>query len=248
MAPFSGRIMGRPAVLEPTSAPVSAAPPARVIELGSAPGRLLLRWRELFGYDVFGVDTSHSGLALQRDLFARYGLDESHSIHADFLDPAFQSRHARAYDIVSSAGLIEHFSDPRGAVRAHAALLRPGGLLVVSIPNFAGVYRYLVKPAYVAMHNVEIMQLARFRALFDFPDLNMCFCGYYGGVNLGLAYDRDSRFTRLLLRVQLIANLLMGAIPVRETRWLSPYLLFIGRKARRIGRQPGSPAVGLRHR
>lgn len=45
-------------------------------------------------------------------------------------DPAWR------FDLITALDVIEHIDDDRGAVTAMAALLRPGGLLVVTVPAF----------------------------------------------------------------------------------------------------------------
>jgi SAM-dependent methyltransferase len=206
-----------------------AQKPGRVIELGSAPGANLLRWRELLHCDIFGADISGVGLESQRCLFEQHGIDESHSLLADFLDQDFQSRYKESFDVVYSGGLIEHFSDPTEAVSAHLKILRPGGLLVLSIPNLQGIYRHLLPKSIVAVHNISIMAVPEFRRLFP-AEVKSLFCGYFGGLNLGIGYTGETAFSRSLLRLQLLVNLLLRIVPVPENRWTSQSLLFIGRK------------------
>ena len=116
----------------------------RMIELGSAPGVNLLAWRAHFGYEVFGADFSETGIAAQRKLFARFGIDESHSISADVLSDEFRRAHAEAYDVVFSGGLIEHFTEPRTMIQVHLDILKPGGILVIVVLNIIGIYRRLL--------------------------------------------------------------------------------------------------------
>jgi 2-polyprenyl-3-methyl-5-hydroxy-6-metoxy-1,4-benzoquinol methylase len=40
-----------------------------------------------------------------------------------------------AFDVVLSGGFIEHFTDVAAIVQKHLQLLKPGGRLVVMIPN-----------------------------------------------------------------------------------------------------------------
>jgi SAM-dependent methyltransferase len=203
----------------------------RMIELGSAPGRNLLRWKANFNCDVYGVDFSKTGLEIQRRLLLRHGVESSHSIDGDFLNADFQDAHRESFDIVYSAGLIEHFGDPGQAVAAHLALLRPGGLLVVSIPNIAGFYRHLLPDAVVKAHNLAIMRQPSFAALFDRPELEVLFCGYYGCLCLGIAFDdRSFLHRRVLPYLQIGTNFLSRIVPLPETRWTSPFLLAVSRK------------------
>jgi SAM-dependent methyltransferase len=204
----------------------------RIIELGSAPGRSLLLWKAHFDYEVFGADFSEAGLAVQRKLFARLGLDESRSIFGDFLAPDFRRTHAEAYDVVYSGGLIEHFSEPREAIEAHLEILKPGGFLVIIIPNVVGIYRRMGAPEVLAAHNLEIMRMPKFRALLEMPGLDRLYCAYYGGLNLGIAlpYGDATGFLRALPKLQIVANLVSRVVPIPENRWTSPYLLYVGRK------------------
>jgi SAM-dependent methyltransferase len=203
----------------------------RMIELGSAPGRLMLRWREAFPYDVYGVDFSPEGAKAQRDLLARHGVAEDHTYCADVLDPMFQQSHEESYDVVYSAGLIEHFTDPREMVGAHLRLLKAGGHLVISIPNFRGIYGKLISREVLDTHNLEIMRAAAFQRVFDGFPLEMLFCGYFGRLNLGLGFGGPTLLHRILPKAQIVANVMILAhVPIPETRWTSPYLYYIGRK------------------
>lgn len=206
-------------------------PLTSVVEIGSAPGANLLKWKRKLGCDVFGVDFSEVGLRMQRELFAREGIDASHSISADFLNPEFQRRYGERFDIVCSAGLIEHFEDPEAAVKAHVKILRSGGLLVITIPNITGVYRRWMEPEVVAAHNLRIMKPETFKALFDLPELTPLLCGYYGQLNLGIPFRPNSALHKNLLRAQLLANFVLRFIPSPENSWTSPHLRYVGRKS-----------------
>ena len=55
---------------------------------------------------------------------------------ADILtnEPAHQT-----YDFVFSIGLIEHFEDTRQILKAHLKYVKPGGRLLIILPNFTGI-------------------------------------------------------------------------------------------------------------
>jgi SAM-dependent methyltransferase len=205
--------------------------PARIIELGSAPGQNLLQWRQ-FNYDIYGADYSAIGIAEQRRTFAEAGVPPEHSIHADIFDPAFQKQWGEYFDVAYSAGVIEHFDDPAAAIDAHLAILKAGGLLVITIPNFAGLMGSLLPKDILRTHNLEIMQLPRFRELFQRPTLEALHCRYIGKINFVVADSGHSRFTsRMIGHAQRMINMTLQVLPFPETSWLSPQLLYIGRKS-----------------
>lgn len=78
-----------------------------------------------------GVDYSEAALANAK---ARYT-----GIELVVGDDTCLTGHAAAFDVVTSFGTIEHLDDPKQAMKSLAACLRPGGLLLVSCPNFINV-------------------------------------------------------------------------------------------------------------
>jgi SAM-dependent methyltransferase len=52
---------------------------------------------------------------------------------------AHAARHAGAYDVTCAFQVLEHVADPRGFVGMLARLTRPGGRIIVSVPNEDGL-------------------------------------------------------------------------------------------------------------
>ena len=130
----------------------------RVLELGCAPGKILAWTAADLGASVAGLDYSERGIAWSRTLFERL------AIPADLrCEDVFQTTFTPGgFDLVYSFGLIEHFEDPRAIVRAHLALVRPGGKTVIAIPDYGGIYGRLQRrldPANLAIHNLDIMSV-----------------------------------------------------------------------------------------
>jgi glycosyltransferase involved in cell wall biosynthesis len=108
---------------------MSRRPASRVLDLGCADGRFgeLLRHQ---GHTVVGVDiTKHEGVADRLDEF----------VEAD-LDQGLPGEIGDGYDVVLCADVLEHTVRPSDLLSATSALLAPGGVVMVSVPNFAHWY------------------------------------------------------------------------------------------------------------
>jgi SAM-dependent methyltransferase len=131
----------------------------RFLEIGCAPGKTLAWVSAALGAEVSGLDYSDRGLAVARELFATLNLRAD--LRCEELDRTTFS--PGSFDVVFSAGVIEHFADPSPVVRAHLRLLRSGGLLLVTIPDYSGVYgwlqHYFDAPS-LEIHNLRLMSTA----------------------------------------------------------------------------------------
>jgi glycosyltransferase involved in cell wall biosynthesis len=108
---------------------IGRRPPGRVLDLGCSDGRLGARLRSL-GHEVTGVDLEkHDGVAERLD----------HFVEAD-LDDGIPEEITGLFDVVLAADVVEHVRDPAMILRSAARLLTPGGVLIVSVPNFAHWY------------------------------------------------------------------------------------------------------------
>ncbi|HVM91121.1 MAG TPA: class I SAM-dependent methyltransferase, partial [Verrucomicrobiae bacterium] len=187
----------------------------------------------------YGLEYAPSGVQATRERFEKAGLDPAHIMEADFFDDAFLNAHAEQFDAVYSRGFIEHFDDPAAVVARHARFLKPGGLLIILIPNLQGVNKFLAKnlnPKSYAIHNTSIMRTDAFKNLFESNAFTPLEIGYVGGFSFGL-FNAEVPTKSKLLR---ILNLLQKPFDwlwricsplIRvETPWTSPYLLAIVKK------------------
>jgi 2-polyprenyl-3-methyl-5-hydroxy-6-metoxy-1,4-benzoquinol methylase len=131
-------------------------PGMRFLEIGCAPGKLLSWVAKRLRATVSGLDYSQRGMAYARQLFEHLGIPgdlRCEDLFATTFAPG-------SFDVVFSAGLIEHFEDPHQIVARHVDLLKPGGMAIISIPHFGGVYGFLearCHPQNLAIHNLAIM-------------------------------------------------------------------------------------------
>ena len=118
------------------------------------------------GARVAGIDYSPRGISISRRFHRANGI-ASDLRAEDVMETSFAPA---SFDCVFSAGLVEHFDDPRPVVAKHVELARPGARIVVAIPNYGGIYgRMQAKrdPANLAIHNLAIMSPPALAELFD---------------------------------------------------------------------------------
>lgn len=119
---------------------------ARVLELGCGTATLLLSLAPQVK-EVVGLDLSAQGLAIAERHQREFGIQNATFIKGDCRELPLRGE----FDVVYSAGLIEHFFDDDIAiVRQHLAAVRPGGMAIMSVPyafTLHGLHYLLTRPA-----------------------------------------------------------------------------------------------------
>lgn len=179
----------------------------KILEIGSSPGNELIALNRLFGYQPFGVEYNESGVDLNRKNFAAHGLPEENVIRSDVFDSGFQDEHREKYDIVMSLGFIEHFRDLSRVIDAHANLVKPGGHLLITVPNFRWFNYLLIRlmsPTSIKAHNFWIMKRKNLISVIDPEQFDVKTCRFFGGVSFGLIHGRKkSRVKQVLMKILL---------------------------------------------
>lgn len=106
----------------------------RLLEVGCG-GGLLLRVAQRLGWDVYGTEISPSCCELLREWLSER-LWQGELPSAPFpLD---------SFDLIIFMEVLEHLQDPLGYLHAAYRLLRSGGMLYLSTPNYQGLSRSLL--------------------------------------------------------------------------------------------------------
>jgi len=152
-------------------------PQSRFLEIGCAPGTMLAWVRHALKAEVSGLDYSEPGIAFARRLFEALGLSgdlRCEDVFKTTFEPA-------SFDVVFSAGVIEHFDDPRELVARHVDLLSENGVAVITVPNYGGWLGKVqgkLDPENLAIHNLRIMNPEAMRSL---APRNCASKAYYSG-------------------------------------------------------------------
>jgi len=131
-------------------------PGMRVLEIGCAPGKHLAYLAKVHQARVCGLDYSEPGIAFSRELFSRLGLEAEFRCE-DVLVTTFPQG---SFDVVYSLGVIEHFENPQPLIEKHLLLAKIGGLVLIAVPNYEGLYGRLQRhfdPENLKIHNLTVM-------------------------------------------------------------------------------------------
>jgi 2-polyprenyl-3-methyl-5-hydroxy-6-metoxy-1,4-benzoquinol methylase len=104
--------------------------PGRWLDVGCGNGDLLAVAREL-GYECVGLEPNVASARIGREAF---GLDIREQLLGDYA-----ADRAADFDVVSFIGLLDLVAEPMALLRAAAKLLKPGGIVFASFPNYGSL-------------------------------------------------------------------------------------------------------------
>jgi SAM-dependent methyltransferase len=109
-------------------------PSDRALELGCGTGYMITLPLRTWGYDVVGIDLDEPSIRYGRDLLRRNGLNPG-ALRVAELDQLDES-----FDVVLASEVLEHLTDHEleSTLSTIRARLRPGGRLLVTVPNGYG--------------------------------------------------------------------------------------------------------------
>ncbi|OGQ99686.1 MAG: methyltransferase [Deltaproteobacteria bacterium RIFOXYD12_FULL_55_16] len=205
-----------------------------IFEVGCAPGKWLAFMAKEFAMRPSGIEYSEAGMQATLENFKILRLVPGLILTGDFL----QAKPVRQFDVVMSLGFIEHFANVDEVVALHLQWLKPGGILILGVPNFCGIYAIIqgiLAQEILAKHNLTIMNLGYFRSLAARFRLKPVFLDYLGSFEPSLPIVKY-RFGNPLQFM--IRSLLWVARRIRRAqifdglnnRFISSYILAIYRK------------------
>lgn len=203
------------------------------IELGGFPGYYAVFLKKYFKLDVTLLDYFvHQPVT--NALLQANELKESdiHIIETDL----FNHKEVQQYDLVLSCGLIEHFNDTDDIIQRHIHFLKPGGTLLITLPNFKalnGWFQKVFDKANYDKHNIHCMDPELLASISRKAGLEVIQSKYFGHFSLWLEDEKNKPAGVRLLKksVWLLGKVLTKVFPF-NSKQLSPYIILEARKAR----------------
>ena len=212
------------------------APYQSALEVGCGGGYWLALFAEQLKLQVYGLDYSLVGCQQAQSRLIQEGAS-SRIVQGDAIDAPYMSQ---AFDVVFSLGVVEHYKDPSKILEAMVALLKPGGTLVVSVPNMKGLnghlYRVTDKELFRRHVLIEPKHLVR---SCEALDLRVRYSGYVGTLYLSgpdwakrIRWEKLALILRMLLVLfEIVVTSLFRMTRIRfESSHTSPYILVVAKR------------------
>jgi SAM-dependent methyltransferase len=194
------------------------------IEIGCGSGSYMIYINKEFGYRIDGLDYSDNMEYVRANLLHN-GVRDSELFNADF----FEFAPPRKYDLVLSGGFAEHFDDYELTVKRHAEWAKPGGLVVIIVPNLTHIHRLLCSwfaPELLRVHRFPLMQRKVMRQTLEKAGLRVLHCEYHKTFRPTYELPRMISFSFRIVQKLLQAS----GLDNLGNRFGSPYLISVSRK------------------
>ncbi|UTA48454.1 class I SAM-dependent methyltransferase [Simiduia sp. 21SJ11W-1] len=108
----------------------------KLLDLGCGEGRHAINAYIAGDVDVYGVDLSLKDLAASRERFTPFNTGSKHkSFHLQCANALALPFADHSFDKIICSEVLEHLPDYQGALREIQRVLKPGGLLAISVPR-----------------------------------------------------------------------------------------------------------------
>ena len=152
------------------------------LEIGGAPGQYLIYMHKKFKYKIHSLDYARIGNEQTVKNLKAVNIDVT-VYEKDLFSENFSSGLPK-FDIVYSLGFIEHFDNLTEVVARHVELLKPGGILLLGVPNLRGIYKWFLKQTaqkHLAIHNLNTMDVKSWEKFEKELNLQTIFKSYVSG-------------------------------------------------------------------
>lgn len=204
-------------------------PGGTCFEVGCYPGHTLLYMAKELGFKVSGIDFLPMVKTKMPDYFANNNVTAEELLYEDFL--SFEP--TKTYDVIISTGFIEHFRNFEDIIIRQIQLVKPGGILFMSCPNFTGlqyIFRYFLDKKSLRQHVISAMNLHKWRRILEANGMEIMYHQYYRTAGFWVSEQPEIRWKKIAVReITRMCNRIDRRISF-PNRLLSPFMLSISRR------------------
>jgi 2-polyprenyl-3-methyl-5-hydroxy-6-metoxy-1,4-benzoquinol methylase len=188
----------------------------RLLEVGCARSGWLGYFVREHGLAVTGLDYSEVGCRQSEAMLAREGIP-GQILHGDLFDPPAACD--GAFDFVTSFGVVEHFEDTVGCLRALRRMLKPQGRIYTLIPNQIGMMGAVQRALDRRFWDMHVpLDAAALEAAHAAAGFRVVHAGYFMSSNFGVLNHSTYAANSIAARVRAVIR--MGFVAASAAGWL----------------------------
>ncbi len=199
-----------------------------VFEVGCFPGRYLSVFGDQ-GCVVSGVDLTPRVLTDMPKWLTNNNYKTGDFYCADF----FKLDCKKTYDIVCSFGFIEHFVNYDEVLRQHSPFVAPGGILIITTPNFRGFFQKMLHKFLdsdnLAKHYLPSMDPMAWKKILVASGYEVLFSGFKGGFDFWAESETKGNFKKILIKLFNLSGKILRFLPFNGESF-SPYAVIVAKK------------------
>jgi L-malate glycosyltransferase len=209
---------------------IAGSPPGSCFEVGCFPGAHLA-FLGAAGYTLNGADLTPRTSPEMAQWLRKQGYKVGAIDKSDFLTYPTDLQH----DLVYSNGFIEHFENWKEVLLKHAALVKPGGLLLIAVPNFRGRFQNwlhrLVDQENLDRHYLPSMDPTLWAKVLSDAGFTIEWQGYFAEFEFWVGVEKRSLPKKLLFwTIRALIPLMRAVLPKTGSESSSPYCGVAARK------------------
>jgi 2-polyprenyl-3-methyl-5-hydroxy-6-metoxy-1,4-benzoquinol methylase len=199
-----------------------------MFEIGAYPGRFIYHFGKQ-GYELNGIDQTQFLPKLidwlKTNNFKIGSFDQADVLTLD---------KEKQYDVVFSSGFIEHFECYEEMIELHAKLVKPGGHVYITAPNFGGYVQLklhsLLDRENLNRHFIPSMDVEKWGKVLIKNNFEIIEASYIGGIDFWVDKQKRSAGQKLLLSLTKKIIKLLKRINLPNNRAYSPECVIIAKK------------------
>jgi 2-polyprenyl-3-methyl-5-hydroxy-6-metoxy-1,4-benzoquinol methylase len=180
------------------------------------------------GYIPYGLDFTEE-LPKMKGNFSQHGIQNLTLISCDF--EIYEPR--ELFDVVCSFGFIEHFKKYDEILEKHITLVKPGGYLILSCPNFTHTQywlHYLLDYENLSAHEISVMNLEKWETILRKHNMELLYHDYYRTTGFWVD-DPENTIKKLVAKGISYSFFLLDRWVNYPNAYTSPYMISVSKKS-----------------